>query len=167
MEYDHGKQANPKVEVFQDVRTTFFLILAIYFPAVTGILTGTNMSGDLANPQKSIPGGTIAAQLTTSFIYFSLALVFGAAIRPELLRDKYGQSLHGGMVVASLAWPSEWVLLIGSFLSTFGAALQCLCSQFNSHTFLWELYKILEPLQVRLVCCKGAGATSGAQGTAF
>lgn len=32
------------------------------------------------------------------------------------------------MVVASLAWPSEWVLLVGSFLSTFGAALQCLCS---------------------------------------
>ncbi|CAK5031253.1 unnamed protein product [Meloidogyne enterolobii] len=128
LQYSYGKEANPKVEVFQDVKTTFFLILAIYFPAVTGILTGTNMSGDLANPQKSIPGGTIAAQLTTSFIYFSLALVFGAAISPELLRDKYGQSLHGGMVVASLAWPSEWVLLIGSFLSTFGAALQCLCS---------------------------------------
>lgn len=76
-------------EVFQDVDTSFFLLLAIYFPAVTGILTGTNMSGDLANPQKSIPTGTLAAQLTTSFIYFSLALVFGAAISPELLRDKY------------------------------------------------------------------------------
>lgn len=47
------------------------------------------MSGDLANPQKSIPGGTILAQLTTSFIYFSLALVFSAAISPALLRDKY------------------------------------------------------------------------------
>uniref|UniRef100_A0A183BQ85 AA_permease domain-containing protein n=1 Tax=Globodera pallida TaxID=36090 RepID=A0A183BQ85_GLOPA len=90
---------------------SFFLILAIYFPAVTGILTGTNMSGDLANPQRSIPGGTIAAQLTTSFVYFSLALVFGASIRPELLRDKYGQSLRGGMVVASLAWPSAPRLL--------------------------------------------------------
>ena len=88
MQYSYGKEANPRVEVFQDVKTTFFLILAIYFPAVTGILTGTNMSGDLANPQKSIPGGTIAAQLTTSFIYFSLTLVFGAAINPELLRDK-------------------------------------------------------------------------------
>uniref|UniRef100_A0A914GU58 Uncharacterized protein n=1 Tax=Globodera rostochiensis TaxID=31243 RepID=A0A914GU58_GLORO len=127
-EYSHGQNANQKTEVFQDVTSSFFLILAIYFPAVTGILTGTNMSGDLANPQRSIPGGTIAAQLTTSFVYFSLALVFGASIRPELLRDKYGQSLRGGMVVASLAWPSEWVLLIGSFLSTFGAALQCLCS---------------------------------------
>lgn len=47
------------------------------------------MSGDLANPQKSIPSGTIIAQLTTSFIYFSLAFVFGAAISPPLLRDKY------------------------------------------------------------------------------
>ncbi|KAI6200629.1 Amino acid permease/ SLC12A domain-containing protein [Aphelenchoides besseyi] len=127
-EYTHGKPADTKTEIFQDVNTSFFLILAIYFPAVTGILTGTNMSGDLANPQKSIPAGTIAAQLTTSFIYFSLALVFGWAINPELLRDKYGQSLNGGMVAASLAWPSDWVLLIGSFLSTFGAALQCLCS---------------------------------------
>lgn len=36
--------------------------------------------------------------------------------------------MGGSMVVAALSWPSPWVLLIGSFLSTFGAALQCLCS---------------------------------------
>ncbi|KAK0405273.1 hypothetical protein QR680_017893 [Steinernema hermaphroditum] len=127
-EYALGQQADKNVEVFQDVTTSFFLLLAIYFPAVTGIFTGTNMSGDLKNPQASIPGGTIAATLTTSFIYFSLALVFGMAISGPLLRDKYGLSLDGGMVVASLAWPSPWILLIGAFLSTFGAALQCLCS---------------------------------------
>uniref|UniRef100_A0A183E7X3 AA_permease domain-containing protein n=1 Tax=Gongylonema pulchrum TaxID=637853 RepID=A0A183E7X3_9BILA len=85
-------------------------------------------AGDLKNPNLSIPAGTIAAQLTTSFIYFSLALVFGAAIDGAVLRDKYGQSLRGGMIVANLSWPTEWLLLIGSFLSTFGAALQCLCS---------------------------------------
>uniref|UniRef100_A0A1I7YN09 Solute carrier family 12 member 6 n=1 Tax=Steinernema glaseri TaxID=37863 RepID=A0A1I7YN09_9BILA len=126
-EYVVGKAADRTSEVFQDVNTSFFVLLAIYFPAVTGILTGANMSGDLKNPQSSIPGGTIAATLTTSFIYFSLAIVFGTAISGPLLRDKYGISL-GGMVVASLAWPSHWVLLIGSFTSTFGAALQCLCS---------------------------------------
>ncbi|TKR58850.1 hypothetical protein L596_030240 [Steinernema carpocapsae] len=127
-EYAYGQSAEKSTEVFQDVTTSFFLLLAIYFPAVTGIFTGTNMSGDLKNPQSSIPGGTIAATLTTSFIYFSLALVFGMAISGPLLRDKYGLSLDGGMVVASLAWPSPWILLIGAFLSTFGAALQCLCS---------------------------------------
>ncbi|VDN55893.1 unnamed protein product [Dracunculus medinensis] len=127
-EYLYGSEANKKVEVFQDVTTTFFVLLAIYFPAVTGILTGANMSGDLKNPQSSIPCGTIAAQLTTSFVYFSLAFVFGATIDGFLLRDKYGKSLGGGMIVANLAWPSPWVLLVGSFTSTFGAALQCLCS---------------------------------------
>jgi potassium/chloride transporter 4/5/6 len=40
-----GQPADRKTEVFQDVTTTFFLLMAIYFPAVTGIFTGTNMSG--------------------------------------------------------------------------------------------------------------------------
>ena len=30
------------------------------------------------------------------------------------------------MVVANIAWPNEWVILIGSFLSTIGAGLQSL-----------------------------------------
>ncbi|MCP9257810.1 Solute carrier family 12 member 6 [Dirofilaria immitis] len=127
-EYKPGKAANTDIEVYQDVKTTFFVLLAIYFPAVTGILTGANMSGDLKNAQKSIPSGTLGAQLTTSFIYFALALTFGAAIDGDVLRDKYGASMAGSMVVANLAWPSHWILLVGSFTSTFGAALQCLCS---------------------------------------
>uniref|UniRef100_A0A914RYK6 Uncharacterized protein n=1 Tax=Parascaris equorum TaxID=6256 RepID=A0A914RYK6_PAREQ len=43
-EYVPGEQADRSAEIFQDVQTTFFVLLAIYFPAVTGILTGTNMS---------------------------------------------------------------------------------------------------------------------------
>ena len=35
-------------------------------------------------------------------------------------------SIGGGMVVANLAWPNEWVILVGSFLSTIGAGLQIL-----------------------------------------
>ncbi|EFO27972.2 hypothetical protein LOAG_00512 [Loa loa] len=127
-EYKPGKAANTHAEVYQEMQTTFFVLLAIYFPAVTGILTGANMSGDLKNAQKSIPSGTLGAQLTTSLIYFALALTFGASIDGDVLRDKYGASMAGSMVVANLAWPSHWILLIGSFTSTFGAALQCLCS---------------------------------------
>lgn len=50
-------------------------------------------SGDLKNPQQSIPKGTIAATLTTSFVYFSLAFVFGATIDGSVLRDKWASSL--------------------------------------------------------------------------
>uniref|UniRef100_A0A915BHE0 Solute carrier family 12 member 6 n=1 Tax=Parascaris univalens TaxID=6257 RepID=A0A915BHE0_PARUN len=116
------------LEVSQDVRTSFFILLAIYFPAVTGIMTGTNMSGDLKDPQRSIPCGTIAATLTTSVIYYALAILFGASIFGPVLRDKYGRSIDSSMIVALLSWPSPWVVVVGSFLSTFGAALQCLCS---------------------------------------
>jgi potassium/chloride transporter 4/5/6 len=86
------------------------------------------MSGDLKDPQKSIPSGTIAATLTTSMIYITLALLFGSSITGAVLRDKNGKSLDSHMIVASLAWPSPWIVIVGSFLSTFGAALQCLCS---------------------------------------
>ncbi|KAL7079037.1 hypothetical protein ACQ4LE_001551 [Meloidogyne hapla] len=142
-------------EVYQDVTTSFFILLAIYFPAVTGIMTGANMSGDLKDPQRSIPSGTIAATLTTSFIYYALAILFGASIIGPVLRDKNGKSLDGSLVVASLSWPSPWVVIVGSFLSTFGAALQCLCSaprllqsiakdnEFQYFHLLLELQKIM------------------------
>ena len=35
-------------------------------------------------------------------------------------------SIGGGLVVANLAWPNEWVILVGSFLSTIEAGLQSL-----------------------------------------
>ncbi|VDN86974.1 unnamed protein product [Brugia pahangi] len=98
-------------------------------------------AGDLKDPQKSIPQGTIAAQLTTSTIYFFLILAFGSTISGPVLRDKYGQSMIGsGMIVAELAWPSSWIIMIGAFTSCFGAALQCLCS--NLLHFITMINKI-------------------------
>jgi solute carrier family 12 (potassium/chloride transporter), member 4/6 len=39
---------------------------------------------------------------------------------------RFGQSIGGKLVVANMAWPNQWVILIGSFLSTLGAGLQSL-----------------------------------------
>ncbi|VDN56904.1 unnamed protein product [Dracunculus medinensis] len=121
--------ARKYIDIFQDISTNFFVILAIYFPSVTGIMTGSNMSGDLRDPQKNIPVGTIAAQLFTSIKYYKYKYKYEFDKLGPVLRDKYGQSLRGrGMVVAEMAWPSPWIILVGSFTSCFGAALQCLCS---------------------------------------
>uniref|UniRef100_F7EE97 Solute carrier family 12 member 5 n=1 Tax=Xenopus tropicalis TaxID=8364 RepID=F7EE97_XENTR len=112
--------------VFSDMTTYFTLLVGIYFPSVTGIMAGSNRSGDLRDAQKSIPIGTIMAIATTSFVYISSVILFGACIEGVVLRDKFGEAVNGNLVVGTLAWPSPWVIVIGSFFSTCGAGLQSL-----------------------------------------
>ncbi|XP_030635305.1 solute carrier family 12 member 6 [Chanos chanos] len=112
--------------VFADITTSFTLLVGIFFPSVTGIMAGSNRSGDLKDAQRSIPIGTILAILTTSLVYLSCVVLFGACIEGVLLRDKFGDSVQGKLVVGTLAWPSPWVIVIGSFFSTCGAGLQSL-----------------------------------------
>uniref|UniRef100_A0A8D3CY70 Solute carrier family 12 member 6 n=1 Tax=Scophthalmus maximus TaxID=52904 RepID=A0A8D3CY70_SCOMX len=112
--------------VFTDIATSFTLLVGIFFPSVTGIMAGSNRSGDLKDAQRSIPIGTILAILTTSIVYLSSVVLFGACIEGVVLRDKFGDSVKGNLVVGTLAWPSPWVIVIGSFFSTCGAGLQSL-----------------------------------------
>ncbi|XP_008436670.1 solute carrier family 12 member 7 isoform X4 [Poecilia reticulata] len=112
--------------VVNDISTFFTLLVGIYFPSVTGIMAGSNRSGDLRDAQKSIPIGTILAIATTSFIYVSGVIFFGACIEGVLLRDKYGDSVKRNLVIGTLSWPSPWVIVIGSFFSCCGAGLQSL-----------------------------------------
>ncbi|XP_067117383.1 solute carrier family 12 member 6-like [Osmerus mordax] len=112
--------------VFADITTSFTLLVGIFFPSVTGIMAGSNRSGDLRDAQRSIPMGTILAILTTSLVYLSSVVLFGSCIEGVLLRDKFGDSVKGKLVVGTLAWPSHWVIVIGSFFSTCGAGLQSL-----------------------------------------
>ncbi|XP_038574792.1 solute carrier family 12 member 7-like isoform X2 [Micropterus salmoides] len=115
-----------KAYVFNDITTCFTLLVGIYFPSVTGIMAGSNRSGDLRDAQRSIPIGTIMAILTTSFIYISCVVLFGACIEGVVLRDKFGYSVEKNPVIGVLAWPSPWVIVIGSFFSCCGAGLQSL-----------------------------------------
>ncbi|RZB40153.1 solute carrier family 12 member 4 [Asbolus verrucosus] len=120
---DEKKKYN---QVTADITTTFTILIGIFFPSVTGIMAGSNRSGDLADAQKSIPIGTICAILTTSTVYLSSVILFAGTVDNLLLRDKFGISIGGKLVVANMAWPNQWVILIGSFLSTLGAGLQSL-----------------------------------------
>lgn len=39
---------------------------------------------------------------------------------------RFGEGVNGNLVIGTLAWPSPWVIVIGSFFSTCGAGLQSL-----------------------------------------
>lgn len=86
--------------------SSFWVVFAVFFPAVTGVMAGANMSGDLTDPRKSIPTGTISAVLLTSVIYFSLIFVAALLATPDELVSNYNvfidKSLFPPIVLAGL-----------------------------------------------------------------
>ena len=56
-------------------RVGFWAVFAVFFPAVTGIMSGVNMSGDLKDPIRSIPRGTIAAVVVGYIIYMLIPFI--------------------------------------------------------------------------------------------
>ncbi len=64
--------------------------MGLFFPAVTGIMAGSNRSASLKDTQRSIPKGTLLAIVTTTILYLISAVIFAAvATREELLTDRY------------------------------------------------------------------------------
>ncbi|MBC8768566.1 amino acid permease [Arenibacter sp. BSSL-BM3] len=86
--------------------SSFWIVFAVFFPAVTGVMAGANMSGDLANPRKSIPVGTISSVIITTIIYVSLIFVAAVIATPDELAKNYNvfidKSLYGPIVLAGL-----------------------------------------------------------------
>ncbi len=94
---------------------SFSTMFALFFPAVTGIMAGANMSGDLRDPAKSIPRGTLAAVAVTGIIYLSQALLLGGC-------REHASLVKDNMVVADIArWPM--LITVGVFAATLSSAL--------------------------------------------
>lgn len=92
-----------------------YTMFALFFPAVTGIMAGANMSGDLANPSRSIPRGTLSAVVVTGLIYFSLAVVLGGVRSAEELTAN-------SLVMRDVAIVG-WLITAGVFAATISSAL--------------------------------------------
>ncbi len=85
---------------------SFWIVFAVFFPAVTGIMAGANMSGELTNPRKSIPAGTLAALAVTSVVYIGMVFVAAILATQEELLSNYtifvDKAFWGPIVVAGL-----------------------------------------------------------------
>lgn len=91
---------------------SFFYVFAIIFPAFTGMAAGVGLSGDLKNPKKSIPSGTIWATLAGMLIYVLAAFKLNATASPEdLANDQlimsniavWGPIIPIGLICATLS----------------------------------------------------------------
>ncbi|MBW2466095.1 MAG: amino acid permease, partial [Deltaproteobacteria bacterium] len=101
---------------------SYWSIFAIYFPAVTGIAAGVNMSGDLEDPARSIPRGTLAAVAVGFLIYLIQIILCGGAYERnaliaapyELLQDN---ALFGWTILVTLGVISATLSsAVGSYL---------------------------------------------------
>jgi potassium/chloride transporter 4/5/6 len=65
----------------------FWSVFAVFFPAVTGILAGISLSGDLKRPDRAIPRGTIGAVLVGFVVYVLVVVGLALSADPAELVD--------------------------------------------------------------------------------
>lgn len=96
----------------------FGAVFALFFPAVTGILAGVNMSGDLKDPAKSLVRGTLLAIGVGFLIYLSQMLLCGGSqARPDLIEKPYR------MLVQNALFGMGFFVMGGVFAATLSSAM--------------------------------------------
>ncbi|MCD7901138.1 MAG: amino acid permease [Bacteroides sp.] len=97
-------------------REKFFLIFAICFPAFTGMTAGVGLSGDLKNPGKSIPLGTMGGTITGLLVYILVVWKLSvSAPQADLLSDQ--------LIMSRIAILGFIMIPIGLAACTFSSAL--------------------------------------------
>jgi amino acid transporter len=82
--FDHIQMSSEYAEGYD-----FWKVFAVFFPAVTGILSGVSLSGDLEDPSKSIPAGTILSVLAGAVVYLLVAVWFSMVSSPAELKNNH------------------------------------------------------------------------------
>lgn len=67
----------------------FFTVFSVFFPTIIGVLAGLNMSGDLRDPHKSIPLGTLTGIGAAFVVYTMFVFVLGGTCTREALLTDY------------------------------------------------------------------------------
>ncbi|MBD3348131.1 MAG: Na-K-Cl cotransporter [Candidatus Eisenbacteria bacterium] len=94
---------------------SFWGVFAVFFPAATGIMAGVNMSGELRNPRRAIPVGTLSAIGVSLGVYLWLAYWLARVADPVALRSSYTA------LIDNAAWPR--LVLAGLLGATFSSGL--------------------------------------------
>ncbi len=94
----------------------FWVVFAVFFPAVTGILSGLGMSGDLKNPARSIPVGTLGAVLVGYLVYMSVPIILHHFVPDTSI-------LRSDMMILQKCARWEWLILAGVWAATLSSAI--------------------------------------------
>ena len=93
----------------------FWVVFAIFFPAVTGFTQGVSMSGDLKNPARSLPLGTFLAVGVSTVVYVAAMFALAGTVPSNELAADY-ESLRRVAVM-------PWLIDVGVLSATLSSAL--------------------------------------------
>jgi solute carrier family 12 (sodium/potassium/chloride transporter), member 2 len=94
---------------------SFWALFALFFPAVTGIMAGLGLSGQLRDPKKEIPKGILWAVGVTTGIYILITFWLGFSASPS-------QLIENKLIITNLVFFTP-IIIVGILASTFSSAL--------------------------------------------
>ncbi len=98
---------------------SFWKVFAVFFPAVTGIMAGVNMSGDLKDPARSIPKGTFLAIGAGYLIYMTVPIILARSASSATLIENplimQQIAFWGGAILLGV-WGATLSSAVGSLL---------------------------------------------------
>jgi len=100
---------------FSEGSASFELVFAVFFPAVTGFTAGVAMSGDLKDPRKSLPVGTMAAIIVGMLVYLAIPVFLALKVDGAMLREDKMIMMKVALVPA--------LVVAGVFAATLSSAL--------------------------------------------
>lgn len=107
------------IKIKPEYAANFWIVFAVFFPAVTGIMAGVNMSGDLEDPAKSIPKGTFWAIGVGYIIYMTIPVFLALWVDEKtLLEDSLIMqkiAFWGGAILLGV-WGATLSSAVGSLL---------------------------------------------------
>ncbi len=98
----------------------FWGVFAVFFPAVTGFMAGVSLSGDLKNPARAIPFGSVTAVLTGFVVYLVIPIALALAATSEELASN---NLIWFDIAGPLAFLVFWGIWGAIFSSAVGSVL--------------------------------------------
>ncbi len=120
---------------------SFFYVFAIIFPAFTGMTAGVGLSGDLRDPKKSIPLGTLGATVFGMIVYFFIAYKLSISAHPDdLAGDQlvmsrialWGPIIPIGLAAATISSALGSIMVAPRTLQALGEDKILPSQQFNS-----------------------------------